>query len=171
MTVIQVQTSTVQIFAQREYCGDIVNFKTYSKSYKNKVRLKNPMENQMIFENVHEVIIEREEWERVQEKRSKIRCIAKPGTTRTNMFAGLLVCATCSANLHFHFNQRTPTIEYFNCSTYNGRGKLRGDCNATHHVRADFIEQVVLGDIKRITAFAKHYEKEFLQILTRKCRR
>jgi len=161
------KNSTVaKILAQREYCGDIVNFKTYSKSYKNKARFENSVENQMVFENVHEAIIERGDWERVQEMRSKIRCIAKPGNTRTNMFAGLLVCATCGANLHFHFNQRTPTIEYFNCSTYNGRGKLRGDCNATHHVRADFIEQVVLGDIKRITAFAKHYEDKFLQILT-----
>ena len=38
--------------------------------------------------------------------------------------------------------------------------------NATHHIRADFLEQVVLADIKRINAFAKHYEDEFLQTLT-----
>jgi len=160
------RSQVAKILVTREYCGDVVNFKTYTKSYKMKKRLENTEENMMIFEDVHEAIIDRDVWQRVQEKRGKARCVIKPGEGRSNMFAGLLVCATCGANLHFHFNQKNHAIEYFNCSTYNGRGKLRGDCNATHHVRADFIEQVVLGDIKRITAFAKHYEDEFLQILT-----
>lgn len=34
---------------QKEYCGDILNFKTYSKSYKNKKRLENDRENWVIF--------------------------------------------------------------------------------------------------------------------------
>ncbi len=35
-----------------------------------------------------------------------------------NMFSGLLVCADCGSNLHFHFNQGNPEIKYFNCSNY-----------------------------------------------------
>ncbi|MDL2318451.1 hypothetical protein LJC74_05150 [Eubacteriales bacterium OttesenSCG-928-A19] len=31
----------VQILALEEYCGDVINFKTYSKSYKNKARINN----------------------------------------------------------------------------------------------------------------------------------
>ncbi len=34
------------------------------------------------------------------------------------MFSGLLVCADCGCNLHFHFNQGNPEIKYFNCSNY-----------------------------------------------------
>ena len=60
--------STVEkILRQQEYCGDIVNFKTYSKSFKNKVRIPNPEENWAVFKNVHEPIIEREVWEQVQQ--------------------------------------------------------------------------------------------------------
>ena len=60
--------STVEkILRQQEYCGDIVNFKTYSNSFKNKVRIPNPEENWAVFKNVHEPIIEREVWEQVQQ--------------------------------------------------------------------------------------------------------
>lgn len=40
------KSSTIrQILLRQEYCGDVVNFKTYSKSFKNKKRLQNPEEN------------------------------------------------------------------------------------------------------------------------------
>ncbi len=36
------KNSTVgKILSNQEYCGDIINFKTYSKSFKNKARLEN----------------------------------------------------------------------------------------------------------------------------------
>ena len=39
-------SSTVtKILSLQEYCGDILNFKTYSKSYKNKKRIENDREN------------------------------------------------------------------------------------------------------------------------------
>lgn len=49
------QSSTiVKILSMQEYCGDIVNFKTYSKSFKNKKRYKNDPENISVFKDVHE---------------------------------------------------------------------------------------------------------------------
>jgi hypothetical protein len=161
------KASTVtKILTLQEYCGDVINFKTYSKSYKNKKRHKNPEKNQMVFESVHEPIVNRETWKRVQEKRGKARNVRKPSTGEHNMFSSLLVCSTCGGNLNFHFNQGNHDITYFNCQTYNNRGRQRGECDATHYIRTDFLEQVVLGDIARITAFTKHYEDEFIKILT-----
>ena len=154
----------VHILRQREYCGDVVNFKTYSKSYKNKKRHQNDAENQVVFENVHEPIIDREVWQRVQDRYGKTRN-KRTLKSEKSMFSGLLSCSTCETNLGFHFNQGNPDITYFNCTTYNNRGKARGLCDSTHYIRTDFLEQVVLADIKRITSFAKHYEEEFLGIL------
>jgi DNA invertase Pin-like site-specific DNA recombinase len=159
-------STLTKMLSIQEYCGDVINFKTYSKSYKNKTRHENPKENQVIFKNVHEPIINRETWERVQSKRGKSRSRRKPTTGEHNMFSGLLVCSTCGTNLGFHFNQTNHDITYFNCQTYNGRGKMRGICDSTHYIRTDFLEQVVLRDITRITAFAKRYENEFIKILT-----
>ena len=45
-----------KILTSREYMGDVVNFKTYSKSFKDKRRYENPEENHVIFEGVHEPI-------------------------------------------------------------------------------------------------------------------
>ena len=152
-------SSVTKILSLQEYCGDILNFKTYSKSYKNKKRLENDRENWVVFKDVHEPIIERAVFEQVQQKRGKIRK-RRTHEGERNMFSGLLVCADCGHNLHFHFNQGNPDIKYFNCSNYKGN---RGSCTSTHYVRVDFLEQVVLGEIRRLTKFASQFEDEFVK--------
>ena len=111
-------SSTVaRMLSVQEYCGDVVNFKTYSKSYKNKKRIGNDPENWAIFKEVHEPIVDREIWEQVQQKRCKVR---KRSTSdgEKNMFSGLLVCPDCGGNLNYHFNQGNPEIKYFNCAKF-----------------------------------------------------
>ena len=153
-------SSTItKILSLQEYCGDILNFKTYSKSYKNKKRIDNDRENWVVFQDVHEAIIERAVYEQVQQKRGKIRK-RRTNNGEHNMFSGLLVCADCGSNLHFHFNQGNPEIKYFNCSNYKGN---RGTCTSTHYVRVDFLEEVVLGEIRRLTKFSSLYEDEFVK--------
>ena len=153
-------SSTItKILSLQEYCGDILNFKTYSKSYKNKKRISNDRENWVVFQDVHEAIIERAVYEQVQQKRGKIRK-RRTNNGEHNMFSGLLVCADCGSNLHFHFNQGNPEIKYFNCSNYKGN---RGTCTSTHYVRVDFLEEVVLGEIRRLMKFASLYEDEFVK--------
>ncbi|MCL2445888.1 MAG: DUF4368 domain-containing protein [Oscillospiraceae bacterium] len=77
------------------------------------------------------------------------------------MFSGLLICADCGHNLWYHFNQKNPDIKYSNCSGYNSR---RGDCPTTHYIRVDFLEKVVLGEIRRLMQFARKHESDFAQI-------
>ena len=153
-------SSTItKILSLQEYCGYVLNFKTYSKSYKNKKRIDNNREDWVVFKDVHEPIIERAVYEQIQEKRGKMRK-RRTNDGEKNMFSGLLVCADCGSNLHFHFNQGNPEIKYFNCSNYKGN---RGTCTSTHYVRVDFLEQVVLGEIRRLTKYASIYEDEFLK--------
>jgi hypothetical protein len=78
------------------------------------------------------------------------------------MFSGLIICADCGHNLHYHFNQGNHEIKYFNCSNYKGN---RGTCPTTHYIRVDFLEQVVLGEIRRMTKFASRYEDEFARLV------
>ena len=152
-------SSVIKILSLQEYCGDILNFKTYSKSYKLKKRIENDRENWVIFQDVHTPIIDRAIWEQVQQKRGKIRK-RKTNEGDTCMFSGLLVCADCGHNLHFHFNQGNPEIKYFNCSNYKGN---RGTCGSTHYIRVDFLEKVVLGEMRRLTKFASQYETMFAE--------
>jgi hypothetical protein len=137
-----------------------LNFKTYTKSFKNKKRIDVAREDWVVFKDVHEPIIERTQWELVQALRDK----PKPRVSETtkNLFSGILRCADCGSNLHFHFNQGNKDITYYNCANYNNKRKA---CPSTHYVRTDFLERVVLADIKRIVKYARLHEEEFTELL------
>ena len=154
-------TTVLKILTMREYVGDVVNFKTYSKSFKNTKRIPNDPENMLIFPDVHEPIVERVIWEKIQEKRGKVRK-RKTKEGEKHMFSGLLICADCGNNLWFHFNQGNPDIKYFNCSGYNTR---KGECPTTHYIRADFLEKVILQEIRRLTKFASRHEDKFAELI------
>lgn len=158
------KTTVGKILTMREYAGVLINFKTYSKSFKNKRRYQNAEENWAIFENHHEAIIDPDTWEIVQNLRAGCK-LRKPQRTEKNMFAGLLYCADCGHKLHYNINHPNNTIEYFNCSNYRGN---RGTCNQTHYIRADSLEQVVLLELKRMVCYLKSHEQEFAELLERK---
>ena len=157
-------TTVSKILSLREYTGTLINFKTYSRSFKNKKRLDNPEENWAVFEDHHEAIIEKEVWERVQKLREGTKRRA-PKHTQKNMFAGLLYCADCGHKLHYNVNHPNSVIEYFNCSNYRGG---RGTCNETHYIRADSLEQVVLLELNRMVCFLNSHEQEFAELLEKK---
>jgi hypothetical protein len=148
------------ILDNRAHCGDIVSFKSTTYSYKNKKRIRIPEEEQMVFEDRHEPIVSREEWMIVQNKRKAGR--KKPAQSSKNILSGLVRCADCGTNLHFHFNQGNHDITFFSCGNYYTGLRT---CNATHYVRADFLEKVLLKDVRRIVRYAEIDEEGFAKLL------
>ena len=61
--------SVSRILDKQEYCGDTVNFRTTSKSFKLKKRFERPQEEWQVFENTYPAIIDRETFALVQELR------------------------------------------------------------------------------------------------------
>jgi DNA invertase Pin-like site-specific DNA recombinase len=149
-------STIVSILTKREYCGDVINFKTSSLSFRDKRRRKSPASEQMVFEGVHEPIVSREDFARAQEKRKQVK--RRPARSKRNLFSGLLRCADCGTVLGFHFNTTNPEITYYNCQNNNSR---HGTCPSTHYIRADFLEKVVLKDIQRLIRFAQADEEKF----------
>mgnify|MGYP001052455781 CR=1 FL=1 len=161
-----VKSSIAKMLIQQEYCGDVINFKTYSKSFKNKTRLENAKDNWVIFKDVHEPIIDRETFLQVQKLISKTKRRApKPENGEKNMFCDILYCADCGNKLWFNVNHPNTAIQYFNCSNYKGN---RGTCNSTHYIRADSVEQVVLIELRRLAQFLENDEDAFAEILEQK---
>ena len=160
------KTTVQKILCQQEYCGDVINFKTYSKNFKNKKRLQNPEENWKIFKNVHEPIIDRDTFETVQKMKAKgKRRAPNPEHAEKNMFCGLLYCADCGSPLWFNVNHPNTDIKYFMCSNYKGR---RGTCEGTHYVRADSLEQIVMLELRSLASFLIDDEEAFADILEAK---
>ncbi len=155
-------TTIKKILTTQEYCGDVINFKSYSKSYKMKRRIENPEENRAIFLNVHEPIIDRPTWEKVQALEAGTRRKRPTVTQEPSVFSGYLKCPECGGNLNFHFNQGNHDIKFFSCQNHNSG--LR-KCSSTHYIRLDFLEQVVLYEVHRLACFANEYENDFIKAM------
>ncbi len=161
------KTTVQKILCQQEYCGDVINFKTYSKNFKNKTRIDNPIENWKIFKDVHEPIIDRDTWETVQKLTARTKRRApKKENARKHIFSGLIRCADCGSNMSYHTNTVNKDIHYFSCSNYVK--DTRGTCQARHYIRADALEQIVVFELKRLAIMLQRDEKLLAEILEKK---
>ena len=154
-------TNTVaHILENREYTGCLVNFKTEKPSYKLKHSLENPPEKQVIFENHHEPVIDRETWERVQELRKQRK---RPNRyDEVGLFSGILFCADCGSVM---YQQRYQTDkrkqDCYICGSYKKRTR---DCTA-HFIRTDLLTAGVTENLRKITSYAAKHEARFMKLL------
>ena len=156
-----------KILAQQEYCGDVINFKTYSKSFKNKTRLDNPVENWVIFKDVHEPIIDRDTFERVQKLVANTKRRApKAENAEKSIFSDLLYCADCGRKLWYHTNTINKDIHFFVCSNYEK--DYRGTCKTRHYIREDSLEQIVMLELRAIGECLRADEDAFAELLAQK---
>ena len=160
------KTTITRILTQQEYCGDVINFKTYSRSFKKKERLDNPPENWAVFKGVHEAIIDRKVFELVQGMLGSTKHRApKPQNGEKNMFCDLLRCADCGKKLWYRTSTKNSNIHYFLCS--NSAKDYRGTCSR-HYIRADAVEKVVRLELARMASYLRHDEDGFAAILAQK---
>ena len=161
------KTTVQKILSQQEYCGDIINFKTYSKSFKNKTRYENSKENWAVFKNVNEPIIDRETFETVQKFISKTKRRApKKENGERSIFNGLIYCGDCHSKMRYHTSTSNKEIHYFTCS--DNKVDYRGKCPGRHYVRADALEEVVKLELRRLVEMLEIDESYFAQLLLRK---
>ena len=152
--------TVAHILERREYLGHTVNFKTEKVSYKVKVSVLNPEEKQVIFENTHEPIIDRDTWERVQELRKQRK---RPNRyDEMGLFSGIVFCADCGSVM---YQQRYETEkrrqDCYICGSYK---KRTADCTA-HFIRTDLLTAGVTDNLRKITSYAAKYEAKFAKLL------
>ncbi|MFR6252701.1 MAG: recombinase family protein [Blautia caecimuris] len=152
--------TVVHLLENREYTGCLVNFKTDKVSYKLKHSIENPSEKQVIFENHHEPIIDRETWERVQELRKQRK---RPNRyDEVGLFSGILFCADCGSVM---YQQRYQTDkrrqDCYICGSYKKRTR---DCTA-HFIRTDLLTAGVTKNLRKITSYAAKHEARFMKLL------
>ncbi len=109
--------------------------------------------------NVHEPIIDRVTWEKVQSLQTTRRRWLTV-TKESSALCGDLKCPACGGNPTFHFNQGSHDIKFFSCNNHNSG--LR-KCSSTHYIRLDFLERVVLYEVHRLACFANEYENDFIK--------
>lgn len=148
--------SVADILSKQEYCGDTVNFRSTTKSFKNKTKIERPQKEWKIFPNTHPAIIEREVFELVQELRQHRRRPTKSGIV--SPFSGLLYCADCGEKLYYSVtNNYKREQAYFFCSAYRKNSEV---CSA-HYIREKVVTETVLESMRRILLNVQAFEKEF----------
>jgi len=154
-------STVVKILERREYLGHLVNFKTYSKSFKHKKRLKNDPSKHVVIENAHEAIIKEDAFERVQQLRSHKRRPCNSG--RENVLAGLAYCFDCNSKLNMSSGaSQKADQDYFCCSGFRSKKKR---CESSHFIRRVVLEAMVLEGIQKVTAFAREHESLLIRML------
>ena len=148
-----------QILCNQTYCGDTVNFKTYTKSNKLKKTLKNDPSKVLVFKDTHEAIISRTLFDTVQKHFEGRKRPDKMGGV--DKFCGYLYCGDCGRRMYLHRGKTIkPENNYYQCGAYQRSGHL---CTI-HRIKANNIEQIVLGNLRKVTVFARSEPDKFYEI-------
>ncbi len=151
-------TTVAGILDRQEYIGDTVNFKSTTRSYKDKTRVNLPKEDRKIFKNTHESIIDEYTWNIAKQLRNNRKKRAKSG--KKSIFSGLLFCHDCGKKMYF----QSPVIDlrnkdHYRCSSY----KHDTSACSSHYISDDVLQSIVLENIQRVISYMKDYEDLFIQ--------
>ena len=145
------------------YIGNTLNYRFSTRSYKDKRKIEHPREECLVFENTHPAIITKEIWDIVQQVRKNKRRRTK--MDEQNKYSGLVVCADCGETMVLH-RAHTMSADYnhFTCRTY----KKDGEACTAHYIRECILDEIVLEDLRRVTAEAREHPQEFAEYLNSK---
>ena len=151
-------TTVAGILDRQEYIGDTVNFKSTTRSYKDKTRINLPKEDRKIFKNTHEPIIDEYTWNISKQLRNNRKKRAKSG--KKSIFSGLLFCNDCGKKMYF----QSPVVDlrnkdHYRCSSY----KHDTSACSSHYISDDTLQRIVLENIQRVISYMKDYEDLFIK--------
>ncbi|MCL1795062.1 MAG: recombinase family protein, partial [Oscillospiraceae bacterium] len=152
-----------RILSKEEYLGHVVNFRSSKKSFKSKKQTFHDKKDWLIFENVHEPIVTKEEWELAQKLTKTKRRQTKNG--EVNPLTGLVFCADCGAKMYYTAgkNPHKPSNDRYECSTYSfGQKKFMQPCR-THSIAIKPLREILLDALRKTASYVQQNEDEFIK--------
>lgn len=146
------------ILKRQEYCGDTVNFRSTTKSFKNKKRVDRPESEWIIFENTHPAIVDRDTFKLVQKIREGRH--RQTWTGKVSIFSGLVFCEDCGQKMYYQSgkkDRRDPP--HFMCSSYS----KNPDTCTSHYIGERTLTNLVLESMRRVFLNIQAFEKEFVR--------
>ena len=146
------------ILDRQEYIGDTVNFKSTTRSYKDKTRVYLPKEDRKIFKNTHEPIIDEYTWNIAKQLRNNRKKPTRSG--KKSIFSGSLFCNDCGKKMYFQSPVKDlKNKDHYRCSSYKHDTSL---CTS-HYISDEILQVIVLKNIQRVISYVKSYEDLFIQ--------
>lgn len=146
------------ILKRQEYCGDTVNFRSTTKSFKNKKRVDRPESELIIFENTHPAIVDRDTFKLVQKIREGSHRQTRTG--KVSIFSGLVFCEDCGQKMYYQSGKkerRDPP--HFMCSSYS----KNPDTCSSHYIGERTLTKLVIESMRRVFLNIQAFEKEFVR--------
>ena len=146
------------ILKRQEYCGDTVNFRSTTKSFKNKKRVDRPESEWVIFENTHPAIVDRDTFKLVQKIREGRHRQTRTG--KVSIFSGLVFCEDCGQKMYYQSgkkDRRDPP--HFMCSSYS----KNPDTCTSHYIGERTLTKLVIESMRRVFLNIQAFEKEFVR--------
>ena len=139
------------ILKNKVYLGDIYNIKTESVSYKTKQRRNIPADEWVVGKNTHEPIINRDDYDKVQEIIAQHQCPAK--FHRENIFRNLLFCSDCGHPLSIA--HRKLTYYEDDCYRCTQHFYHPSECSQTHIIYHKPLSDFVLNELHALAKAMK----------------
>ena len=137
--------SIKRILKNRVYIGDTVQGVSEKVSFKSKKTRRLPEDMWVITPNTHEAIIQRDEFEKIQEMVKNKKNPAFRNKGKPNILSGIIYCGKCNKSMYARKRKNRPTG--YICSSYAKKGKSACD---SHYIREDVIVRGILDEIKRL---------------------
>ena len=127
------------------YLGTVVQNRSHNLSYKNKKHVRQPEEQWIRAEGMHEPVIDSDTFRKVQE-RQKTRTKEIKSDSVDSVFTGVIFCADCKhAMVRMYERGGEHKFIGYCCKTYKTQGKRK--C-ASHAVKDGRLQEAVLRSIK-----------------------
>ena len=156
-------TTVKKILTLQEYCGDVINFKSYSKVLQDEKADRKPGgKTGQSSSTSMRPSSDRQTWEKVQARQKGDTPQSPRSSQEPSVFSGLLKCPGAAA-ISISTSIRTTMILSFSVA------KITTPAIASAARRIifgwTFLEQVVLYEVKRLACFASEYENDFIKAM------
>lgn len=142
--------NTIRVILRNQaYLGDVINFKTYRKSYKDHRQCWNAPEERVIYKGVNDPIISEEQYRTAQEildKRKRVPVVREP-----DLFQGYIYCADCVRRMSLSRAESHNGVSAYVCNTYRRNTKA---CTS-HYTRKEAVISVTLREIRKLLCAVK----------------
>ena len=152
-------TTVTSILKNQIYCGDMVQGRQLSKSYKLNKAENIPEDEWVIVKNTHDAIIDREIFKQAQALLEKAY-LPKKKTKQHNLYSGIIFCGDCGKAM-FRSSTRQKNGQYYCCNTHRTQSR---DVCTKHYIAEEQLNEVVLKVIQHYVYMVCEYERMMVAV-------
>lgn len=145
--------TVLQILRNAAYIGELVQMKRTTASFKNHKIIMRDESDWVVIPNAHEAIIDKELWDKCQERKKPYRRGRSSKRSGIDPLSGLIFCPKCGSTMKLSWNTthkgkdriQVKYRHFYNCGSYSRAGK---HACTSHYIKFKDMQELVIADIR-----------------------